>query len=1406
MNPGIKRFLSMLLALTMVFSLITPVSASAATNGPIEIEVGQSVKLNLNGFFTKTSWSSSDNGIATVSNNGTVTGVAPGDATITADCWFLFGFWSRNEKTEYKIKVKAPEAEPVTVEEGKTLQLSVNAAGGKVTWQTADAAVATVNKNGVVTGVAPGVAIVTAKITRFYGFFGSKTELVCFEVTVTEAPEVPEEPETPPVVDPDALTVKEGETLQLTVDAKGGKVTWSSSDEAVATVNKNGLVTGVSEGTVTIQAKIQKTIYNWFFWWAPPQTKTTVEAFEVTVLPAINYYTVTFETNGGSEVPAQTIEEGLTATRPEDPTLEGFNFAGWYADEELTEVYDFAAAVTEDVILYAKWEENSSQTLPDEIKDALGLAKDTDDSDSDGLTDYEELMIVGTDPLKYDTDDDGVSDVEDDEDNDGLSNLEEVRLGTLPATADSDFDGLNDYDEVNTYRTNPMVADSDGDGLTDGEEIGLGLDPLNPQTDGTTPDAERTFDQTASNDAIMDIALRNSDNWLTPSIEGNVPGNINNNILLEQCSTSAFNDNRAVLSDIIELSTNYESASLTLSFTYNESYTGSIENLTIASFGEDGLEIIDTTINESTQTLTGEIIGSGTYFVIDLDEFLKGLGIDVLANLYAEHDMSVFSMRGETQKVYAENTLVVDSEEDEILEEETETIEVTEAPEVNKDAEATEAPEANEDTEATEVIEDAETIEATEVIEDAETTEVAEVIEDTEATEAAKVNEITEGTEAPEANEDTETTEDAEVIEATKAAEATEVNEVTEGTEAPKANEDTETTEDAEVIEDTEAAEAAEVNEVTEGTEAPEANEDTEATEAAEVVAQNEQSIAMMFSHAAVVPVAADSATGKADVVFVIDTTGSMSGAISGVKNNINTFASKLVSDYNIDVNFALIDYRDITVDGIDSTVLHKNLSSNWYTSVSSFTNAVNSLSVNGGGDTPETPIDALEIARKLDWRGDSAKFVILVTDADYKNNNTSGIADMNEMSRKLVDSGIITSAITRYEDDYDELTTPSEGLFGYIYGDFSNILLQLAEMVGEETNADGEWVFLDDFQAVKLSDTLDNATSNDTDDDGLTDAQELGTSVVKDMLPYITSLTNRYDVPVESYQGKTEITVWNYKSNPVRVDTDYDGTKDKNDSNSRKWDISDRDLAISAGIAYTNLVKGANIDTYSSISLGSGADVNEMVGWTVLDTWHGGAGFYAAALKKDKNIILTFRGSKPGYDGFIDIDWIDDWVFADVINVMTGISTQAPAAQAFTKKIVNNYSGYNIYICGHSLGGNLALNASIKALDIKPSVVKRVTTFNGLGMPNVKVLTELFTWDLSTLASYKERFYDYEIEGDPVSAFELAPDHKWYEIFDLALTTGVGHRIVNPLKVSGNAHGLENFYLQMDPLGRPIN
>jgi len=75
-------------------------------------------------------------------------------------------------------------------------------------------------------------------------------------------------------------------------------------------------------------------------------------------------YTVTFDSDGGSAVTAQTVESGKTATKPADPTREGYTFKGWTLDGA---AYDFSSAVTKDITLKAKWEEKQTATVIDEI-------------------------------------------------------------------------------------------------------------------------------------------------------------------------------------------------------------------------------------------------------------------------------------------------------------------------------------------------------------------------------------------------------------------------------------------------------------------------------------------------------------------------------------------------------------------------------------------------------------------------------------------------------------------------------------------------------------------------------------------------------------------------------------------------------------------------------------------------------------------------------------------------------------------------------------------------------------------------------------------------------------------------------------------------------------------------------
>ena len=94
---------------------------------------------------------------------------------------------------------------------------------------------------------------------------------------------------------------------------------------------------------------------------------TIVAQWEKDETPAPVTHTVTFDSNGGSAVDAQTVDDGGKAVKPADPTRDGYTFAGWMLDGQ---PYDFGQPVTGDITLTAEWTRNA---VIDELKGVRAL-------------------------------------------------------------------------------------------------------------------------------------------------------------------------------------------------------------------------------------------------------------------------------------------------------------------------------------------------------------------------------------------------------------------------------------------------------------------------------------------------------------------------------------------------------------------------------------------------------------------------------------------------------------------------------------------------------------------------------------------------------------------------------------------------------------------------------------------------------------------------------------------------------------------------------------------------------------------------------------------------------------------------------------------------------------------------
>ena len=253
--------LSMAAAMFMASCTEDPIGNGNDPNGndPVEVNValdrnemtltiGQTAQLiaSVTPEGTEVEWTSDDSSIASVDENGLVTAVAEGTATITVS--------AGDVSDECTVVVTPVAVESVTLDQeyleihvGETAVLSAVVAPDNaqyvLSWESSDEAIATV-ADGTVTAVAIGNATVTVTA-------GDKTD----ECLVTVVPVPVEEIQ----IEPASLEITVGQTASLTAtvlpeNATDKTVTWSSSDESIATV-VDGTVTAISAGNAEIYAK-----------------------------------------------------------------------------------------------------------------------------------------------------------------------------------------------------------------------------------------------------------------------------------------------------------------------------------------------------------------------------------------------------------------------------------------------------------------------------------------------------------------------------------------------------------------------------------------------------------------------------------------------------------------------------------------------------------------------------------------------------------------------------------------------------------------------------------------------------------------------------------------------------------------------------------------------------------------------------------------------------------------------------------------------------------------------------------------------------------------------------------------------------------------------------------------------
>lgn len=312
------------------------------------------------------------------------------------------------------------------------------------------------------------------------------------------------------------IAIGEEYTLQTNFEpfaATNKKVFWSSENPEILSVNAEGKITGISEGTTTIFARTQDGDFE-------DSCLVTVETDQI-IIEDIDIDRPMLEPNETANISIFAksknnselhydceVEAGTVSTS----MYENVYMISWTAPD-VEGVYSLNIKITY----------NGKKSIVRKLRFWVGEYYDTIDIDKN-------LPPDG------------------DFDNDGLTNAEELLFGTDPRNPDTDGDGLSDFDEIYKYKTNPLKSDSDGDDIVDGAEILLKTNPL-------VPDEQEIFEIEIEAENVEVVILGSGNNALST---------------ITECDNGMFNSYKGLIGVPYELKTPEEIENTKVSINYDK--------------------------------------------------------------------------------------------------------------------------------------------------------------------------------------------------------------------------------------------------------------------------------------------------------------------------------------------------------------------------------------------------------------------------------------------------------------------------------------------------------------------------------------------------------------------------------------------------------------------------------------------------------------------------------------------------------------------------------------------------------------------------------------------------------------------------------------------------------------------